>query len=75
MASALSAAKNVVAKPNPTPAEISQATNDLKQALDAAIAKETAAQAAARTAVDKAKNSKSPADIRAAEALLVTRAQ
>ena len=44
--------------------------NDLKQALDAAIAKETAAQAAARTAVDKAKNSKSPADIRAAEALL-----
>ena len=70
VASALSAAKNVVAKPNPTPAEISQATNDLKQALDAAIAKETAAQAAARTAVDKAKNSKSPADIRAAEALL-----
>ena len=70
VASALSAAKVVVAKTSPTPAEISQATSDLKQALDAAIAKEQAAQSAARAAVDKAKNSKAPADIRAAEALL-----
>lgn len=70
VASALSAAKVVVAKTSPTPAEISQATNNLKQALDAAIAKEQAAQSAARAAVDKAKNSKAPADIRAAEALL-----
>ena len=70
VASALSAAKIVVAKASPTPAEVSQATSDLKQALDAAIAKEQAAQSAARAAVDKAKNSKAPADIRAAEALL-----
>lgn len=70
VASALSAARAVASKANSTPAEISQATNNLKQALDAAIAKEQAAQSAARAAVDKAKNSKAPADIRAAEALL-----
>lgn len=54
----------------PSPNEIKTAVEGLKQALDNAYKKEADAQAKAQAAVDKAKNSKLPADIQAAEDLL-----
>ena len=68
--SALAAAEAVAGKPSPSPNEIKTAVEGLKQALDNAYKKEADAQAKAQAAVDKAKNSKLPADIQAAENLL-----
>lgn len=65
---ALEAARVVIAKPAPTPAEIASAETVLRQAVAAAEQKESNAKAAAETAVAAAENSKDPDDVAAAEA-------